>query len=274
MDMASIKQIELAGLFHKYNLRWSLNEDVNILVGINGSGKSTLLRCINALLSKNYSYLKNLEVDIKAQLSDNTPLSYSITGVVENSKVAINHEFITTFDVPLSDKRKIAKEESPLDKELQNLLYTLAGGRRSFSNYRFKATNFPLMAGLINERIEQLFGLIDRLFSQTNKTISINPEDNSIVFKKDKSFISLDKLSSGEKQLLIIVFTVFLMEEQPYILLMDEPEISLHIDWQQQLIDIIRELNPNCQLIISTHSPSIFGDGWGDKMFFIDDLLN
>jgi predicted ATP-dependent endonuclease of OLD family len=63
------------------------------------------------------------------------------------------------------------------------------------------------------------------------------------------------------------------MEEEQYILLMDEPEISLHIGWQQRLIDIIRELNPNCQLIIATHSPSIFGEGWGDKLFFVEDLF-
>jgi predicted ATP-dependent endonuclease of OLD family len=47
---------------------------------------------------------------------------------------------------------------------------------------------------------------------------------------------------------------------------MDEPEISLHIEWQQRLIDVIRDLNPNCQIIISNHSSSIFGQGWGDKL--------
>jgi predicted ATP-dependent endonuclease of OLD family len=63
------------------------------------------------------------------------------------------------------------------------------------------------------------------------------------------------------------------MEEHPAILLLDEPENSLHIEWQQQLIDVIRTLNSNCQLIISTHSPSIFGDGWGDKLFFLEDMI-
>ena len=66
---------------------------------------------------------------------------------------------------------------------------------------------------------------------------------------------------------------VFLMEEQPYILLMDEPEISLHIEWQYKLFEEIRHLNPNCQIITSTHSPSLFGDGWGDKLVFVEDLI-
>jgi predicted ATP-dependent endonuclease of OLD family len=54
---------------------------------------------------------------------------------------------------------------------------------------------------------------------------------------------------------------------------MDEPEISLHIEWQYRLFEEIQKLNPHCQIITSTHSPSLFGDGWGDKLVFIEDLL-
>ena len=53
---------------------------------------------------------------------------------------------------------------------------------------------------------------------------------------------------------------------------MDEPEISLHITWQYRLLDILTELNPQAQFIITTHSPSIFGDGWGDKVIYFDDI--
>ena len=72
--------------------------------------------------------------------------------------------------------------------------------------------------------------------------------------------------------MLIILFRLFLMEKEPYVILMDEPEISLHIEWQQKLIDVMRQVNPNCQLIISTHSPSIFGKGWMDKLQRIEEL--
>ena len=54
---------------------------------------------------------------------------------------------------------------------------------------------------------------------------------------------------------------------------MDEPEISLHIEWQYNLIDYIRMLNPKAQLVISTHSPSIFGQGWGDKVKYMNDIV-
>lgn len=53
---------------------------------------------------------------------------------------------------------------------------------------------------------------------------------------------------------------------------MDEPEISLHIGWQDKLIEKLRLLNPQCQLILTTHSPNIFVNGWEDKIIFIEDL--
>ena len=43
----------------------------------------------------------------------------------------------------------------------------------------------------------------------------------------------------------------------PHLLFMDEPEASLHIEWQQKLIGMIRNLNPNVQLILTTHSPAV-----------------
>ncbi|ENE00249.1 AAA ATPase domain protein [Escherichia coli P0304799.3] len=45
---------------------------------------------------------------------------------------------------------------------------------------------------------------------------------------------------------------------------MDEPEISLHLNWQEKLISTIKELNPWCQIIIVTHSPAIVMDGFMD----------
>ena len=79
-------------------------------------------------------------------------------------------------------------------------------------------------------------------------------------------------LSSGEKQLFYIMLKVLLQEKQEYIFFMDEPELSLHVDWQEKLIDKILLLNPNCQLIISTHSPSLLFQGWDSKVINIEDL--
>ncbi|GHT76409.1 ABC transporter ATP-binding protein [Bacteroidia bacterium] len=274
MDTNRIKSIKITGLFDQFNVDWEVHPDVNILVGINGIGKSTILRCINALLSNEYVYLKKLNVEISAVFQDGLQIAFPAPkGKTEKPHPDVNLEYMSTFDIPLKNKKSIGQTETPLDKELQRVIYTLGTGQKSFSNYRFKATNYPQSAKKINTDIRGLFDLIDRLFAETGKKIEINPEDNALIFRYKEFIIPLEKLSSGEKQLLTILFTVFLMEKEPYIIMMDEPEISLHIGWQQQLIDVIRQLNPDCQLIIATHSPSIFGEGWGDKLVFVEDLM-
>jgi predicted ATP-dependent endonuclease of OLD family len=53
---------------------------------------------------------------------------------------------------------------------------------------------------------------------------------------------------------------------------MDEPEISLHVEWQEELIKIIRSLNNNVQVILATHSPSLVMNGWMDKITNMEDI--
>jgi predicted ATP-dependent endonuclease of OLD family len=53
---------------------------------------------------------------------------------------------------------------------------------------------------------------------------------------------------------------------------MDEPEVSLHIEWQKRLIDLIVELNPNVQIILTTHSPAVIMNGWLDKVTEVSDI--
>lgn len=269
MKMEIITRISLSGLFGKYSLEWNLHPDVNILVGVNGSGKTTILRCVDALLSGNFGFLKQRNISISATLSDGKQISYEGKTI---RLPEIRHEYITTFDVPL--RKTPNRDETPLDKELQRTLYSLGNNERSFSGYRLKATNSPDQAEIVNRRIKNLFGLINELCSETGKTIEINREDNTVEFLKGDDRIPLSRLSSGEKQLLVILFTVFLMEEEPCVLLTDEPEISLHIGWQQRFIDVVCALNPNVQLLVATHSPSIFGEGWGDKLFFTEELIS
>lgn len=71
--------------------------------------------------------------------------------------------------------------------------------------------------------------------------------------------ISLFKLSSGEKQLLILLIETLLQRKERCIFLADEPEISLHIEWQREIISSVLALNPNAQIIVATHSPEIAG---------------
>jgi predicted ATP-binding protein involved in virulence len=53
---------------------------------------------------------------------------------------------------------------------------------------------------------------------------------------------------------------------------MDEPEVSLHVEWQQRLLDILTDLNPNIQVILTTHSPAVIMNGWSDNVTDVDDI--
>lgn len=89
----------------------------------------------------------------------------------------------------------------------------------------------------------------DKTFSFSNGELTVATEGP----------IPLAKLSSGEKQLLILFIEALLQRQLPYIFLADEPELSLHISWQRNIISAIRSLNPNAQIVVATHSPEIAG---------------
>ncbi|MFO7945258.1 MAG: AAA family ATPase [Armatimonadota bacterium] len=84
--------------------------------------------------------------------------------------------------------------------------------------------------------------------------------------------IPLEKLSSGEKQLLVLFLETVVQDEQVCVFIADEPEISLHVRWQQKLLAKIKELNPNSQVIVATHSPDI-ASHFTDKLIQMEQVL-
>lgn len=95
----------------------------------------------------------------------------------------------------------------------------------------------------------------------TNKTIHINRRTGEIEikFKNTKELLPIEKLSSGEKNLLLLYFTLIFSTADNSILLIDEPETSLHPDWLISFVDNVNLIaeNKNTQYIIATHSPAI-----------------
>jgi predicted ATP-binding protein involved in virulence len=67
--------------------------------------------------------------------------------------------------------------------------------------------------------------------------------------------IPLASLSSGEKQLVRILIEVILTEDN--VIIIDEPELSMHIDWQRSLVRAMQTVNPAAQIVMATHSPDI-----------------
>ena len=112
--------------------------------------------------------------------------------------------------------------------------------------------------------------MVDDLFSATGKTIIRTA--NEIKFSQMGEVLQPYQLSAGEKQMLAILLTVLVEDNLPHVLFMDEPEISLHFEWQKQLISLVLQLNPNIQIIMTTHSPAVVMDGWTDRVTEVDDI--
>lgn len=115
----------------------------------------------------------------------------------------------------------------------------------------------------INEPIRNYTEIVG-LFIK-DKTIEFNEAGEPMIFLKkqgvkERRQLSLTSLSSGEKQLLILLTESLLQQKQPYVFIADEPELSLHIEWQRNLISSIRRLNPQAQIIFATHAPEIAGN--------------
>lgn len=109
----------------------------------------------------------------------------------------------------------------------------------------------------------RLESLIHGMFSG-NKTVLF--KDMSIeVETKDKQNIGVARLSSGEKHALMLFIEAARSERAA--LLVDEPELSMHIDWQRDLVPTMHLLSPTTQLILATHSPDIMANV-DDKRIF------
>lgn len=102
----------------------------------------------------------------------------------------------------------------------------------------------------------QLSQLINNSFSGQKK---VRFRDRGVdVLDSNGVNIGLRSLSSGEKQ-----FLYLLLESTKVgsgILMIDEPELSMHIDWQRSFISSVFEMNESCQLILATHSPDVMAD--------------
>ncbi|MFV0170872.1 AAA family ATPase [Empedobacter falsenii] len=91
------------------------------------------------------------------------------------------------------------------------------------------------------------------IFDESNVTLNIY---NNITNDK----VELNQLSSGEKQIVSLFSKIYLEEKNDFIVFFDEPELSLSIKWQKQLLPHILESNKCSFLLAVTHSPFIFSN--------------
>lgn len=262
-----ISRIEIDSLWGRKHIVWNLRPDVNILSGLNGTGKSTILNKTVARLD----FLSGESQDDAPEVS----IHYFPEG-----KQKIRYDVIRSIDRPLMHSNLLEKmSDRSVVSELDWQLYKL---QRRYLDYQVNIGNrtINLLTSGEPDKIEeaqkvsrpriQFMDFIDELFADTGKKIVRS--SNEILFDQFGVRLLPYSLSSGEKQLLVILLTLLVQDNQPYVLLMDEPEISLHIEWQQQLVSRVREMNPNVQIIMTTHSPAVIMDGWMEAVTEVNDI--
>ena len=272
-----IVRIEAKGLWGRVDLEWTLRPDVNILSGRNGSGKTTLIRALAQLVRTG-----ELTPDVTRLLREMTVTFNNGDALVSGErKIANGHniDVISTFDNRLKEYDAVQRlsdgtVKTELDWEIYRLQkrylsYQLAQGKQAIELLTARAPQEEL--DKLTAHKTQFFDMLDAMFDDTGKRIDRQSEE--LAFDSAWGKLTPYQLSSGEKQLLLILATVLTENNRPAILLMDEPEISLHFDWQACLIGNIRTLNPNVQVIMSTHSPAVVMNGWMGHVTEIGDLI-
>ena len=268
-----IQKIEIESLWSgRKHIVWQLDRHVNILSGVNGVGKSTILnKVVTPLLSAPSGSNVKLQM-----LLEQTGVTLDIMPADAD---ALRFDVVRSFDRPLVNAELVSRLDFKLASELDLQLFNL---QRRYLDYQVNLGNriiqmlqsgkpdAPLLAQRLSDNKQLFHDIVDKLFADTAKTI-IRTE-NEIRFLQMGEVLTPYQLSSGEKQMLVILLTVLVEDQQPYVLFMDEPEISLHIEWQKQLIGIIMQLNPNVQIILTTHSPAVIMDGWMDKVTEVSDI--
>ena len=231
---------------------------------------------LNELASK-------ISTDINSQdeksLADHTINASIIAIRKKSSKIAIstfrqerNYSLISTFDVPTK-----TENVSALDQQLEKLESEYA---YYLSDLSKQLNDIIKSVGKVErEDMQRIYAqndlfieIVNHAFANTKKFV--DTEQSKLQFKLEKEVLDDNKkLSSGEKQFLIIMLTVLLQRKEESILIMDEPEISMHIDWQRELLNNLKKLNPNCQIILATHSPGVIMDGWEQLVTNISSLI-
>lgn len=212
-------------------------------------------------------------------------------GVVLAKSAGLNQELDRTFPIRLIEEMAKKNKSEDLNaegihKELQRLenrrlklqeIGLLAGGSLQST---WKAT--PLdrqtlkVLKLYIEDSEKKLDIFNELESKVNlmreiinkrfnyKIMQINQEGHFVFELPNKTLLTPDKLSSGEQNELILIFELLFKSPGNSLILIDEPEISLHIAWQQQFLEDMEAISSltGVKIIIATHSPDIINGRW------------
>jgi len=310
--MITIKKIEIKGYFGRGDFEWNLDPVVNILGGKNGSGKSSIFKLCYLLLSsktidedtdkKFMKIFKEVKLTYSngwtqtwSQQSDDDVFTVEIGGfnasayrdasrivdvngqkrTFEELQKQVKVYLINSFEQHVADATRY--EQQPKSETLDNptmldlmIKNQIDQRNKDFSKIMEDFVDMPEDSTPDNQAYIKAYR---KTYTSINHFLNeYDKPKSSFEFIKHGEIIKYDQLSMGEKQILLLMLMVGNTKQEPCIFFMDEPDLSMHIDWKEILVKELHELNPNMQIILSTHAPSVI-TGWHDRVKEVSQLI-
>lgn len=256
--------------------------DVVVLAGVNGTGKTTVLEVIYDYFEnfQNDKNKINIELDLEEEnyinqnnISKETYLNNLIKDSIKKEKTPkviyvpaeINFQKVKFNLLALYKKRFLNKIDSYIIADIPFYI------QMRIINTANKESEKKL-GNVRDEIIAEINGIFDildmdtRLIGMSTETTEILPIFTNLSGDK----FDINELSSGEKQLFLRTLAIKMLNPENSIILIDEPELSLHPKWQQRIVDVYRKIGKNNQIIIATHSPHILGSVRKENIMLLD----
>ena len=271
--------------------------DLVVLAGSNGSGKTRILESILRYFQYNINYKRNnIETGIFYEEKEKNCISN-----VQDFFYGL--EYFSNYEVnnPLYEKHieiknkldilpKVIYVPTEINFQKMNTASTTLVQEYKFINIvntnlikdipSYIATK--MISAMLKNKNEKVGDVQKKVFNEINEifenlSIDVKVEDISQDGRNITLFTNpsgdefdINELSSGEKQLFLRTLAIKMLNPENSIILIDEPELSLHPKWQQRIVDVYRKIGKNNQIIIATHSPHILGSVRKENIMLLD----
>lgn len=201
------------------------------------------------------------EIEIPTKITKNTGLNSSEEMVIElfeeigilndelRGKIHNHFEEINSLPSRLS---KLVKDGKSSDPEITKLILAMSAINKVVKIY----SQAEEKKNAVNSGWSEFQAALKDLIPDKSFDFDENGDFSSFIGNRK---ILIEELSSGEKQVFVMISEAYLNRDSEHIFLADEPELSLHVEWQAKILKAIVALNPKAQYIVATHSPEIAG---------------